>query len=214
MAVLVGLLDEVRWFPGATRLIDLARAEMPQQKGESAAFVTLVSLRAHGIAVASQDDTASAGSSPGSAAAAIAELSGGELTAVAAEGGWTAAGLRAILAGVPELDATLVAFVDTADLGAPDTPDTALRDYLDGGLPPFWSSRWRTRNPVFLAGVLSGPGGTLVAIVDGYPTAGRDGVHLQLLDRVVAALRGLLLVVPAADMAAARALVARAGFTP
>ncbi|GHF17998.1 hypothetical protein GCM10017786_59670 [Amycolatopsis deserti] len=210
----MALLDEVRWFPGAARLVDLARPEMPQQKSESAAFVTLVSLRAHGIPVTSQDDTASAGSSPASTAAAIAELSGGELTAVVAEGAWTAAALRAILAGVPELDVTLVAFVDTADLGAPDTPDRALRDYLDGGLPPFWSSRWRTRNPVFLAGTVSGPGGTLVAIVDGYRSAGRDGVHLQMLDRVVAALRGLLLVVPAADAPAALALVARARLTP
>ncbi|WP_116109872.1 DUF6885 family protein [Amycolatopsis ruanii] len=210
----MALLDEVRWFPGAARLVDLARAEMPQQKSESAAFVTLVSLRAHGIAVASQDDTASAGSSPASAAAAIAELSGGELTAVPAEGAWTAAALRAILAGVPELDVTLVAFVDTADLGAPDTPDRALRDYLDGGLPPFWSSRWHARNPVFLAGTVSGPGGTLVAVVDGYRSIGRDGVHLQMLDRVVAALRGLLLVVPAADAPSARAVVARARLTP
>ncbi|GAB3577024.1 hypothetical protein GCM10027445_42020 [Amycolatopsis endophytica] len=211
----MALLDEVRWFPGAERLVALARAEMPQQKSESAAFATLVSLRAHAIAVESQDDTASAGSSPATASAAIGELSGGRLTAVTAEGTWTAKALNAVFAGVPELpDLSLLAFVDTSGFGAPDTPDRALRDYLEGGLPPFWSSRWRARHFVILGGTLTGPGGTLVAIVDGYRPVGRDGVHLQLLDRVVAALRGLLLVVPSADAPTARALVARAGLTP
>ncbi|MDQ0380202.1 DUF6885 family protein [Amycolatopsis thermophila] len=210
----MSLLDEVRWFPGAVRLVALARAEMPQQKSESAAFVTLVSLRAHGFELAGQDDTACAGAAPATAAEAIGTLSGGRLTAVVAQGEWTASALKAILAGVPELpDVTLVAFVDTEDFGAPDTPERALRDYLEGGLPPFWGSRWRARHCVFLGGTIEGAG-TLVAIVDGYRSFGRDGVHLQLLDRVAAALRGLLLVVPAADAPAARALVARAGFTP
>lgn len=209
----MALLDEVRWLPGAARLIDLARAGTAQWKSESTALVTLVSVRAHGVTAPAQDDAAVAARSPETVADAVARLSEGRLTAVAADGAWTAAALEAILSGVPELDAAVVAVVDTADLGAPDTPDRALRDYLDGGLPPFWSFPCRARKFVFLAGTITGPGGTLLAIVDTERGVGRDGVHLQLLDRVVAALRGLLLVVPAGDAAAARALVARAGFS-
>jgi len=210
----VGLLDEVRWFPGAQRLVSLARAEMPQRRSGTAAFVTLVSLRAHGIELGGQDDSGSAGTTPRSMAGAVEELSGGLLTTAVAEGAWTAGALRAILAGVPELpDVTLVAFVDTTHLGAQDTPERALRDYLAGGMPPFWSSPWHARHCVFLGGTIEGVG-TLVAIVDTDRAVGQDGVHLQMLDRVAAALHGLVLVVPAADAAAARALAARAGFSP
>nr|WP_243870158.1 hypothetical protein [Amycolatopsis granulosa] len=194
-------------------MIDLARAGTPQRTSGPAALVTLVSWRAPGLAAAGQDGAVVAPMSPETAAEAVATLSDGRLTAVVANGAWTAAALDSILSGVPELDAAVVAVVDTADLGAPDTPERALRDYLDGGLPPFWSFPCRARSFVFLAGTVTGPGGTLLAIVDTQRGAGRDAVHLQLLDRVVAALRGLLLVVPAGDAAAARALVARAGFS-
>lgn len=146
-----------------------------------------------------------AGASANGVAHAIETLSGGRLRAVPASGDWSVAALRGLLGGLYELPwVAPVANVDTAEFGAHDTPEIALRDYLDGGLPPLRNSRWRVGHFTLLAGMATGSGGTLVSVVDSYPSLGDRGLHLQPLDRLVAALRrerlarpgGLLLVVP------------------
>ncbi|HKS47583.1 MAG TPA: hypothetical protein VJT49_21220 [Amycolatopsis sp.] len=83
-----------------------------------------------------------------------------------------------------------LATVDSGDLGAEDTPERALLDYLDGGLPPLWrSGRTGVRN-VLLGGTVTGPGGAVVCVVD------TDGsVHFQTIERFVEAVQGILLVV-------------------
>ncbi|WP_158883010.1 DUF6885 family protein [Amycolatopsis anabasis] len=251
----MGLLEDVRWFPGAADVLAEARAEMPQKNELCGAFVTLVCLRANGITVLDQDEAAlaagtvvlaggeptwpvsekgrddyrlelpsttdprAAGSSAAGVARAVETLSGQRLRAVPASGEWAAANLERLLSGVHGLPrGAVIANVATAEFAAQDTPDRAFADYLDGGLPPLWTSRWRVGHFVLFGGTLSGTGGVLVSVVDTYPTLGRFGVHLQPVDRLAAALRrdgmtpgGLLLVVPAEAAAAAAELVADAG---
>jgi hypothetical protein len=166
---------------------------------------------------------AEAGASAGGVAHAIETLSAGRLRAVPASGDWGSAALATLLGGLHALRwVAPVANVDTGEFGAHDTPARALLDYLEGGLPPFWSSRWQVGHFVLLGGTLSGPGGTVVSIVDSYPSLGDQGVHVQLLDRLALALRrenlatpgGLLLVVQAGEQEAAEELVTSAGLTP
>ncbi|WP_245574026.1 DUF6885 family protein [Amycolatopsis nigrescens] len=255
MAVLVGLLDELHWFPGGSALLAAARAERPQKDGMCGAFVTLVSLRVHGIRLADQDEAAAAagtvlladaratlpegepgradfrldlprtevpaaaGTSAAGIATAVETLSGGALRAVPAAGDWTASKLGRLLDLVHLLPrVAVIANVDTAELGAQDTPEQALRDYLETGMPPLWASRWRVGHFALIGGTLIGDGGTLVSIVDTYASLGRDGVHLQLVENLANALLrkgmspgGLLLVVAAEQAGAAANLVESTG---
>ncbi|WP_199431751.1 DUF6885 family protein [Qaidamihabitans albus] len=251
----MSLLDGVRWLPGGRDLVRHARAELPQKNELCGAFAVMVSLRAHGIGVADQDEAALvagtvllgdgpagippgergradfrvalpvtrrpelAGTSAAGVARAVAKLSGGELAAVPACGDWTVPALRTLLGELGGLSrVAVIANVDTAAFAAQDTPPRALRDYLEAGLPPLWTSRWRVGHFVLLAGTLPGRLGTLVSVVDTYPSLGERGVHLQPIEFAVAALRredlapgGLLLVVPVAEAPAARAAVTAAG---
>ncbi|WP_236788344.1 hypothetical protein [Amycolatopsis sp. GM8] len=236
-----------------------ARAEMPQKNELCGAFVTLVSLRAKGIAVRDQDEAAVAagvrlavdrtptwppgekgredyrlqlpratdpadeGATPTGVARAVETLSEGSLLAVPASGDWDTGKLGTLLSGLYQLNwVAPVANVDTGEFGAHDTPDRALLDYLEGGLPPFWTSRWRAGHFVLVGGLRTGPGGAIASIVDTYPSLGDRGVHGQLLERLVLALRretmttpgGLLLVVEAAERQAAEELVTNAGLAP
>ncbi|KAA9153316.1 hypothetical protein FPZ12_034665 [Amycolatopsis acidicola] len=170
------------------------------------------------ISLPRAESAADAGASAAGIADAVRELSHGRLAAVPASGQWTPENLSVLLDGVGELaPAAVVANVDTAEFGAHDTPERALLDYVEGGLPPMWNSRWRTGHFVVLAGTLTGPGGTIVSIVDSYPSLGDHGVHFQLLGRLADALdtgRGLLLVVDAGDEQQAGELVRNSGLRP
>lgn len=109
---------------------------------------------------------------------------------VTVTGEWDAGKLALLLEGVHGLlAARVVAEVDAAELGAPDTPDRALGDYLETGLPPLWSASWAGRCSVVLGGTLTGPGGMLASIVDSTPSLGDRVVHLQPLDWLAAGLR-------------------------
>jgi hypothetical protein len=172
------------------------------------------------IALPRADNSDNAGASATGVAQAIETLSKGRLRAVPASGDWGVAALGVLLAGLHGLTwVAPVANVDTAEFGAHDTPEQVLLDYLDGGLPPFRTSRWRVAHFVLLGGTVTGPGGTLVSIVDSYRSLGDEGVHLQLLDRLALALRrdriaspgGLLLVVRTEEADAATELVTNAG---
>lgn len=147
-------------------------------------------------------------------------LASARLTArVTATGEWDVDKLARLLEGVHGLrTAAVVADVDAAELGAPDTPDRALRDYLETGLPPLWSSRWAGRCSVVLGGTLTGSSGAVVSVVDSVPPLGDNLVHLQPLDWLAAGLRGeatspgaVLLDVEAEDVGAATRAVAAAG---
>lgn len=164
-------------------------------------------------------DPAQAGTSAVGLAHGIAKLGHGRLVAVPARGQWSGVRLGRLLDGVAALERVAVlANVTTAEFGAQDTPQRALSDYIATGVPPLWSSQWRVGHFVSLIGVLRGEVGTLVAIVDTYPSLGERGLHLQPVERVAAALNregmspgGVLLVVDEEDSSAARAAVVAAG---
>ncbi|MEU6645432.1 hypothetical protein ABZ863_23165 [Saccharomonospora sp. NPDC046836] len=163
--------------------------------------------------------SASAGTSAIGLARAIETLSHGELAAVPASGEWTVPALGRLLDGARRLGRVVViANVDTGKFAAHDTPQRLLRDYLDAGEIPLWTSRWRVGHFVLVAGMSTGTAGTLVSVVDTYPSLGEQGVHLQPIENLAAALRrkgmapgGMLLIVRADWAGAARALVTDAG---
>ncbi|MDT7726791.1 MAG: hypothetical protein QOI21_3367 [Actinomycetota bacterium] len=104
---------------------------------------------------------------------------------VTATGEWGMEVLTRLLVDVHGLrTAAVTAEVDASELGAPDTPERALRDYLDTGIPPLWTSPWSGRRSLVLGGTVTGPEGTVVSIVDGLLP-----VHLQPLDWLAAGLR-------------------------
>lgn len=129
-------------------------------------------------------------------AAGLADaLSGPEFRVTPVSGDWTSARLRALLASLHGLDAVgVLACLSAADLAADDTPDRALRDWLEGGFPPLWTSHRRGRRYAALDGTLTDGDRTLVSVVDG-------GTHLQPAELLAHSLRGngILLVTPIAD---------------
>lgn len=204
--------DEAAVAAGVRLAPDPAAGLPPGEKGRDDYRVALP--RAAGAA--------EAGASANGVARAVEILSSGRLMTVPACGDWKTPGLHRLLEGCYELPSVAVmANVDSGEFGAHDTPEHALVDYLEGGPPPMWNSRWRTGHFVLLAGTLAGPGGTLVSVVDTYPGLGHRGVHLQPLSRLTEALRrerlaapgGLLLVVRKADEPVAAELVTAAGLS-
>ncbi|MGW4062358.1 DUF6885 family protein [Amycolatopsis sp. NPDC004747] len=165
------------------------------------------------------DDPAAAGTRVSGLAAAVGALSRGALAAVPVTGQWTTGALFDLLVGLWDVPRVAVlARVDAAELGAHDTPERALLDYLDTGVPPLWTSRWRPPGGhfVLLAGIRIGAEGTLLSVVDTYLSFGDNGRHDQPVEWVTAALRGLgvLVVVDAEQAGVVRAAAGAAGLTP
>lgn len=139
---------------------------------------------------------------------AIERISGGSLAVVPARGEWTARRLRLLLdavAGLPRV--AVLANIVTSPLWDHATPSSELARYLkEGDHRSGRNSSWQVGHFVVLAGVLDGPAGTLVLILDGYPSLGAAGLHLQPMQCLAAGLRrdgmppgGLLLVVDASQ---------------
>ncbi|WP_410655159.1 DUF6885 family protein [Amycolatopsis sp. lyj-112] len=155
-----------------------------------------------------------AGTTPEGLARAIETLSGGRLAAVPATGNWAPQSLFMLLAALWHLPrVALIADVDPAEFGAHDTPVRALLDYLDTGVPPLWSSRWRpsTGHFVLVTGMRIGVEGTLVSLMDGYASLGDNGLHDQPVEWVAAALSRMLVVVDVGEAEAADAAIKTAG---
>jgi hypothetical protein len=134
-------------------------------------------------------------------------------------GEWTTEALFDLLVGLWDVPRVAVlARIDGAEHGATDTPERALLDYLDTGVPPLWTTRWRPPGGhiVLLAGIRIGAEGTLLSVVDTYPSLGDNGRHDQPVEWVTAALAGLgVLVVVDADQAGVVRRAARdAGLSP
>ncbi|MGW4486183.1 DUF6885 family protein [Amycolatopsis sp. NPDC004368] len=165
-------------------------------------------------------DAATADTAPQALAAAVETVSGKRLRVVPATGEWSAPALLGLLAALWELPrVAVIARLDAAELGSPDTPHRALLDYLDAGVPPLWTNHWRPpgRHHVLLTGVRIGAEGTLLSVVDTYPVLGDNGIHEQPVEWVTAALAGrgvLLLVADAAHAGELAEAVAGAGLRP
>ncbi|NBH03174.1 hypothetical protein, partial [Amycolatopsis sp. SID8362] len=165
------------------------------------------------------DDPAAAGTRVSGLASAVGSLSRGALVAVPVTGTWTTESLFDLLVGLWDVPrVAVIARIDGAELGAHDTPERALLDYLDTGVPPLWTSRWRPPGGHFalLAGIRIGAEGTLLSVVDTYASLGDNGIHGQPVEWVTAALTGLgVLVVVDLDQADVVREVARvAGLSP
>ncbi|MEV4142398.1 hypothetical protein AB0J40_01955 [Amycolatopsis sp. NPDC049691] len=165
------------------------------------------------------DDPAAAGTRVSGLATAVGTLSGGALAAVPVTGEWTTETLFDLLAGLWDVPrVAVIARIDAAELGAHDTPERALLDYLDTGVPPLWTSRWRPPGGhfVLVAGIRIGAEGTLLSVVDTYPSFGDNGIHDQPIEWMTAALAGsgVLVVVDADQVAATRETARVAGLTP
>ncbi|WP_116041032.1 DUF6885 family protein [Amycolatopsis palatopharyngis] len=201
----MSLLEDVRWLPGTAGL----RAELsagaggPRRTPEQLAVLALAGeVRRTG--------------EPGSTVPqllprTVRELSAGRLRAVPVLGPWTAEFVCLLLEAAMRLSAVVpIAAVDTGSFAAADTPQRALRDFLDTGLPPLWMSAHRTAEVVFVGGLLRGREGALACVLD---TAPGHRAQLQPLSHLAAALHdaGMLLVVHAAEAGRARRIVTEAG---
>lgn len=164
-------------------------------------------------------DPTSAGTSAVGVARAIERLSAGTLAVVPVSGQWDPVRLHSLLHRLPAEPVTLLANVATGELAEHRTDPDELARYLDTGddrtLP---APHWSVGHFVALVGVLDGPAGSLVLVADSYPSLGWDGLHLQPVERLAAALRrtglppgGLLLVVPSARRRPVRELVEAVG---
>ena len=144
---------------------------------------------------------------------ALAQLSDGELAAVPYSGPWTPATLGGLFDVVSELErpVTLVANFATHHLWGSHPDANQLLGYLlegeQGGPPPDWD----VGHFACLIGRVRGPGGSLYAVADTYPSLGRGGVHLQPQERLAAALErrdmpagGVIVVASAEDAEAVR----------
>ena len=164
-------------------------------------------------------DPASAGTSAVGVVRAIERLSAGTLAVVPASGQWDPVRLRSLLRRLTAEPVTVLANLATGELAEHRTDPAELARYLETGDDrPLPASRWQAGHFVALAGLLDGPAGCLVLVADSYPPLGWDGLHLQPVERLAAALRreglppgGLLLVVPAARRDVTQALVGAVG---
>jgi hypothetical protein len=176
------------------------------------------------VGVPRTDDEPVSGTSATGLARAIEELAGDRLRVVPAAGGWSADALAAVLAAATAVggDCAVLANIGTRFFWGSRPCLAALLRYLedgdaDGGPAPDWD----VGHFVLLLGVVEGRRGRLVVVADTYRSLGREGVHLQPLERVALALRrpgmtegGLLLVVAADQADALESEIAAAGLAP
>jgi hypothetical protein len=159
------------------------------------------------------DDAAVSGTNCPGVVAAIGELSGGRLAAIALRGPWTAQTIDGLFDAVadPDRPAALIANVATRHLwgGAPTAGQ--LLDYLLDGADEGPAPDWDVGHFVCVVARARGRGGSAYAIADTYPSLGRAGVHVQPRERLARALQrpgmapgGIVAVVADADAAVVR----------
>ena len=168
-------------------------------------------------------DPARSGTSAGGLARAVAELAGECLVVVPATGDWQTDRLRQLLdrlAGWP-VPLACLANLSTGWLwGTHPYPEQILGYLADGDDRSGPPSDWDVGHFVAVAGLITGPEGVLLTVVDSYPSLGRHGVHLQPVERVVAALRrngapgGLLMAAPREQEEPLVSAVTDAGLEP
>jgi hypothetical protein len=150
-------------------------------------------------------------------ARAVRRLSDGALEPLPVTGAWSAQLVLRVVEVLTEIapDASVIANVRTGPLWGTHPPMPLVLAALAGrehAEPP--ASDWDVGHFVELAGVIHGPGGSLVVVRDTYPVLGLGAYHLQPPHRLALALlrgdgrEGGLLVIasPAAAEKAGRAL--------
>ncbi|HET8673573.1 MAG TPA: hypothetical protein VFL87_08055, partial [Thermoleophilaceae bacterium] len=157
---------------------------------------------------------ADSGTSAAGLAGAIEAAGGGALRCIPLRGPWEAGALEKLVDAAPELGARLLANLSTGPLWGSRPPLEALLAHLDGeevADPP--APEWRVGHFVELSRVVRGRGGSLLLVVDSYPSLGWLGRHLQPPAAVAAALErddgregGVLVVVAAGEAERVEAL--------
>jgi len=162
---------------------------------------------------------AESGTSAGGLARAIEQAAAGALRCVPLRGPWSTAAVERLVEAAPDLGARLLANVSTAPLWGSRPPLEALLAQLDGespDTPP--APDWEVGHFVELCRLLRGGGGSLVLVVDSYPSLGWMGRHLQPPAALAAALErgdgregGVLVVAPPESADGVAALAAELG---
>jgi hypothetical protein len=158
------------------------------------------------------------GTSPGALAEVIEAASGGELRGVPLRGLWNVDRIERLLDEARDLGARLIANVQTGLLWGSRPPIEVLLAELDGRPVQDPAADWDVGHFVDLEMLIRGPRRALVVVHDSYPSLGWSGRHFQPPRVLAAALLrddgregGVLAVVPAARVEAAKALVAEIG---
>jgi hypothetical protein len=158
------------------------------------------------------------GTSPSALAEVIEAASGGELRCVPVRGLWNVDRIERLLDEVRDLGARLIANVQTGLLWGGRPPIEVLLAELDGRPVHDPAADWDVGHFVDLEMLIRGPRRSLVVVHDSYPSLGWSGRHFQPPRVLAAALLrddgregGVLAVVPAACVEAAKALVAEIG---
>jgi hypothetical protein len=170
------------------------------------------------------EDPSRSGTTPAGLARAVRDLSDEALEAVPLAGPWTAATLAEIFDAAAALKrpVTLVANIATRHLwGTHPRAEQLLSYLLEGrqdGPPPDWD----VGHFVCVVARVEGPGGSLYAIADTYPSLGSAGVYAQPAERLALALQrpgteerapagGILVLAEAREAEALRAAARAAG---
>jgi hypothetical protein len=156
---------------------------------------------------------AEAGTSAGGLAEAIDEAAGGALRCVPLRGSWTADTVERLVEAAPGIGARLIGNLRTGPLWGSRPPLDAILAHLDGEDVEAPASDWDVGHFVELSRLLRGGAGSLVLVVDSYPSLGWMGRHLQPPAVVAAALErgdghegGVFAVAPAGARADVEAL--------
>jgi hypothetical protein len=169
--------------------------------------------RDYRLALPLVEDANASGTTAGGLVRALDQLSDGRLEAIPYTGPWTAATLGGLfdLAAALERPVTLIANLATRHLWGSRAGVSELLDYLLAGEPTGPPPDWDVGHFVIVLGRVRGPGGTLYALADTYPSLGDGGVHLQPQERLAAALErrdipagGMIVLASAEDASAVR----------
>ena len=159
------------------------------------------------------DDGSLSGTTAGGLTVAVRELSSARLAAIPYSGPWTPVTLGGLFEAAAALErpATLVANLATRHLWGSRAGAEELLAYLLDGRLEGPAPDWDVGHFVCVIGRLSGPGGSLYGLADTYPSLGRAGIHVQPLERLLAAVErrdmpagGIIAIVFAEDAPAVR----------
>jgi hypothetical protein len=192
-------------------------------EGDPSTFVPAgeTSRQDYRVSLPTVSDPVESGSAAPSLAAAVEELSGGELAAVPVAGPWTEESVADLVrtAGDAVPAATLVANVRTGALWGTRPDPGALLAYLAGGEPQGPQSEWDVGHFVNIAAIAAGGDRALVLVRDSYSSLGWDGHHFQPASAFAAGLQrgdgregGVLCIVASSAAAALRERLTRDGF--
>jgi hypothetical protein len=146
--------------------------------------------RDYRLSLPSIDDADASGTTAAGLVTAVHELAGERLAAIPFSGPWTPTTLARLfdLAVARERPVTLIANLATRHLWGGRVSVGQLLDHLLDGVDAGPEPDWDVGHFACIVGRVQGPGGSLYAIADTYPSLGRDGVHMQPAARLAAAI--------------------------